>query len=55
MLVRQRQRLASMSAAHRAQVDGAGGSPDVVALWRNESSDAALRFIDKLSAVEAPA
>jgi DNA-binding PadR family transcriptional regulator len=48
MLARQRDRIASVSAAQRAQVAGADGPPDVVALWRNESSDAALRFIDKL-------
>ena len=38
------------AAAQRAQVAGAAGPPDVVALWRNESSEAALRFIDKLVA-----
>jgi DNA-binding PadR family transcriptional regulator len=48
MLVRQREQIAAIAAAIDAQVSDADGAPDVVALWRDESSDAALRFIDKL-------
>jgi hypothetical protein len=32
---------------HTAQVSADGGQ-DVVALWRSESAQAALRFIDRL-------
>jgi DNA-binding PadR family transcriptional regulator len=48
MLVRQRERIVSIAAALDAQIADTDRSPDVVALWRNESSDAALRFIDKV-------
>jgi DNA-binding PadR family transcriptional regulator len=48
MLDRQRERIASVSAAQRAQVGGAAEPLDVVALWRAELSDAALRFVDRL-------
>jgi hypothetical protein len=33
-------------------VDG-GARPDVVALWRHEASDAALRFLDHLTSQPA--
>ncbi len=46
MLVRQRQRIAAIAEALDAKV--AAAAPDVVTLWRDESSDMALRFIDKL-------
>jgi len=43
MLERQRQRVASIADA--LDTKSAGAEPDVVALWRNESSEMALRFI----------
>jgi DNA-binding PadR family transcriptional regulator len=46
MLVRQRERIAAIASALDAKA--AGAAPDVVTLWRNESSDMALRFIDKV-------
>jgi PadR family transcriptional regulator AphA len=49
MLASQRERIASVSAAQQAHVAAAGAPPDVVALWRNEASEGALRFIDKLT------
>jgi DNA-binding PadR family transcriptional regulator len=48
MLHRQRERIAELSAALAAEVDAT--APDVVALWRSESSRAALRFLDRLNA-----
>jgi DNA-binding PadR family transcriptional regulator len=59
MLERQRAHVADLSAALAVQVDGtadgtasdsAVDSPiDIVALWRSESSRAALRFLDRLT------
>jgi DNA-binding PadR family transcriptional regulator len=46
MLRRQRERIAAIADALDAKT--AGTEPDVVTLWRHESSDMALRFIDKL-------
>jgi DNA-binding PadR family transcriptional regulator len=46
MLQMQRQRIVEMCAAHEAQVALEPG--DVVALWRSESTKAALRFLDRL-------
>lgn len=45
MLVRQRAIVADLAAAIG---EGADGPADVVALWRRENSDAALRFLDQL-------
>src|SRR5918994_100311 len=47
MLHQQRQRIVEMRAALEAQV--ALDRADVVALWRSESTDAALRFLDRLT------
>ena len=47
MLMLQRQLLVEMRAALEAQV--ALDRADVVALWRSESTDAALRFLDRLT------
>jgi DNA-binding PadR family transcriptional regulator len=47
MLQLQRQRIVEMCAALEAQV--ALDPDDVVALWRSESTDAALRFLDRLT------
>jgi len=47
MLQMQRQRIVEMCAALEAQV--ALGPDDVVALWRSEATNAALRFLDRLS------
>jgi len=47
MLQMQRQRIVEMSAALEAQV--ALDSDDVVALWRSESTNAAVRFLDRIS------
>ena len=47
MLHLQRQRIVEMRAALEAQV--ALDRADVVALWRSESTDAALRFLDRLT------
>jgi PadR family transcriptional regulator AphA len=47
MLELQRERIAHLAAVLGAEVP-ATGSPDVVALWRSESSQAALRFLDRL-------
>lgn len=55
MLAGQRERIASISAAHHAHVADSSGRPDVVALWRDEASEAALRFIDKLGSCRARA
>jgi DNA-binding PadR family transcriptional regulator len=46
MLVAQRAHIAEIAAAYHAQSDR--DPADVVALWRSESSDAALRFLDRL-------
>ena len=46
MLVAQRRRIVGLAAAISSQIDGESG--DVVALWRSESADAALRFLDRL-------
>lgn len=46
MLAAQRAHIAEMSEAISAQIEQAPG--DVVALWRSESSNAALRFLDRL-------
>jgi DNA-binding PadR family transcriptional regulator len=48
MLRMQRQRIVEMCAALEAQV--AQDHDDVVALWRSESTNAALRFLDRLTA-----
>ncbi len=47
MLTMQRQQIVEMCAALEAQV--ALDSDDVVALWRSESTNAAVRFLDRLS------
>jgi len=47
MLQMQRQRIVEMCAALEAQV--ALDPDDVVALWRSEATNAALRFLDRLS------
>jgi DNA-binding PadR family transcriptional regulator len=47
MLQLQRHRIVEMCAALEAQV--ALDQDDVVALWRSESTNAALRFLDRLS------
>ena len=49
MLVAQRAHIAGMAEALSAQIDQEPG--DVVALWRSESSNAALRFLDRLQPV----
>ena len=46
MLTAQRERIASIADGLDHQVAGAGGRADVVALWRHEAADAALRFVD---------
>ncbi len=46
MLVAQRRHVVGLAAAISSQIDGESG--DVVALWRSESADAALRFLDRL-------
>jgi PadR family transcriptional regulator AphA len=46
MLAAQRDRIAEIAAASHAQADR--DPADVVALWRSESSDGALRFLDRL-------
>ena len=46
MLVAQRRHIVGLAAAISSQIDGESG--DVVALWRSESADAALRFLDRL-------
>jgi DNA-binding PadR family transcriptional regulator len=47
MLQMQRTRIVEMCAALEAQV--ASDRDDVVALWRSESTNAALRFLDRIS------
>jgi PadR family transcriptional regulator AphA len=51
MLARQRERIATMVDAIAQQVAQQPG--DVVALWRSEAADAAIRFLDRL-APQAP-
>jgi PadR family transcriptional regulator AphA len=54
MLARQRARVAELAGAIAAQAPPVGpptGSRDVVILWRLESSQAALRFVDRLLAL----
>lgn len=45
MLRRQREIVADLASAIG---NGIGGEPDVVALWRHETSEAALRFLDQM-------
>lgn len=56
MLREQRARIAQMAASLAESMAGSasdrpgdGTVPDVVALWRRESSEAALRFLDKIT------
>ncbi len=53
MLIRQRALVAELAAVLAAEPVGSDdrASLDVVALWRHETSDAALRFLDQLLAV----
>ena len=53
MLQRQRTRVAALCATLDAQVSES--SDDVVALWRSESANAALRFLDRLPRRDNPA
>jgi DNA-binding PadR family transcriptional regulator len=46
MLAAQRERIVSIADALNHHVADAGARHDVVALWRNEAADAALRFVD---------
>ena len=48
MLGRQRDHIEQLAAALSGQVDD-DGALDVVALWRSESSQGALRFLDRLT------
>lgn len=48
MLVSQRDHIAQLAAALAGQTDD-DGAIDVVALWRSESSQGALRFLDRLA------
>lgn len=48
MIRTQREQIAEM-AAHLAEQSDASGTTDVVALWRTESSRAALRFLDRIT------
>jgi DNA-binding PadR family transcriptional regulator len=48
MLHRQRDNIEQMAAALASQIDESDAL-DVVALWRGESSQAALRFVDRLA------
>jgi DNA-binding PadR family transcriptional regulator len=48
MLDQQRDHIAQLAAALASQIDESE-PVDVVALWRSESSQAALRFVDRLS------
>jgi PadR family transcriptional regulator AphA len=52
MIGAQRDHIAALAAALEPGVDG-GAGPDVVALWRHEASDAALRFLDHLTSQPA--
>ena len=48
MLERQRAIVAALATVLGDGTDGTDGTFDVVALWRHETSDAALRFLDRL-------
>jgi len=48
MLQRQRDHIEQLADVLREQTKNDSGHPDVVALWRSESSQAALRFLDAL-------
>ena len=50
MLVAQRRHIVEVAAAISSQLHGESG--DVVALWRSETADAALRFLDRLPRVQ---
>jgi PadR family transcriptional regulator AphA len=50
LVARQREALAPIARQLLAQLEGAEGFAAVLARWRVESSDAALRFLDALSA-----
>jgi DNA-binding PadR family transcriptional regulator len=49
MLRRQRDHIEQLADVLLEQTKNDSGHPDVVALWRSESSQAALRFLDALS------
>jgi PadR family transcriptional regulator AphA len=49
MLSEQRARIARMAESLAESTASDDGAPDVVALWRRESSEAALRFLDKIT------
>jgi DNA-binding PadR family transcriptional regulator len=46
MLAAQRQRIAAIADGLDHRMADAGGTSDVVALWRHEAADAARRFVD---------
>lgn len=48
MLQKQRDHIDELAGALAEQAKNGDGRPDVVALWRSESSQAALRFLDAL-------
>jgi DNA-binding PadR family transcriptional regulator len=48
MLQRQRDHIEQLADVLREQTKNDSGHPDVVAMWRSESSQAALRFLDAL-------
>ena len=48
MLQRQRDHIEQLADVLLEQTENDSGHPDVVALWRSESSQAALRFLDAL-------
>ena len=48
MLKRQRDHIEQLADVLLEQTNDGSGHPDVVALWRSESSQAALRFLDAL-------
>ena len=50
MLTLQRSHIAELAESLGAQIAG-GNTVDVVALWRSEASQAALRFLDRIAAV----
>jgi DNA-binding PadR family transcriptional regulator len=52
MVMAQRQRIAAMAEVLAAQADE--DQTDVVALWRSESAQAALRFLDRLPHAPSP-
>jgi len=53
MLERQRAHIEELATALAEQRDGPG-KPDVVAMWRAESSQAALRFLDRITSQRSP-